>query len=100
MIGDHIRCFKRNSDSSWKNNTGNLTFASLEVEPRHRVWATACAAMFGGGNHIFALDVLRRADGSEVILEINPTANGLMYEFEEEDCVRIRNLVLSHLKDK
>jgi hypothetical protein len=37
VIGEHVRCFKRNSDSSWKNNTGNLQFMSLAVEERHKV---------------------------------------------------------------
>lgn len=93
VIGDHIRCFKRNSDSSWKNNTGLVSFSPFETEPKHLVWRDACSKLFGGLD-IFALDVLRRADGSDVIIEINPSANGLWWEYEEEDAVRIRDLVI------
>lgn len=98
-IGGHIRCFKRTSDNEWKNNRGNLMFESLPVEPRHQLWCETCATvMFNGDMQVFALDVLRRRDASEVIIEINPSANGLMYDFEEEDCKRIRDVVLSKIK--
>ena len=97
VIGAHLRCFKRNSTSSWKNNSGNLTFEAMPVEPKHAEWAAALRALYGGGNDVFGLDVLRRADGTDVVLEINPSANGLMYEFEAEDCARIRDLVLQRI---
>ncbi len=72
----------------------------MPVEERHKIWARACRQMWDNSNFIFALDVLRRADGSEVIIEINPTACGLMYEHEEEDSVAIRDLVLEQTKGK
>ena len=97
-IGEHIRCFKRNSDSGWKNNQGNVSFAEMEVEPKHKIWVKACSAMLGGLD-IFALDVLRKsADGEDdVVIEINPSACGLWWEHEEEDAVRIRDLILQSL---
>lgn len=99
VIGDHVRCFKRNSDSSWKNNTGNVSFSHMDVEPKHEAWSRACAQMLGGLD-VFALDVLRAHDGTDTILEINPSANGLMWEVEEEDAKRIRDVVVAKLKHR
>ena len=50
-----------------------------------------------GGLDILALDVLVGADGSETILELNDTACGLMYDFEQEDCARIRDVLLAKM---
>ncbi len=44
---------------------------------------------------VFALDVLHAGDGTEVIIEIPPSANGLMCEFSEGDCKRIGNSVVA-----
>lgn len=96
-IGDHIRCFKRNSADNWKNNTGNISFEAMQVEPIHREWQAAVRAILGGLD-IFALDVLRTATAGDIIIEINPSANGLYYEYEDEDCVRILSLIKDRLK--
>ena len=54
FIAGHIRCFKRTSDT-WKNNTGNVAFADMAMEPKHEVWCAACAKLFGG-IEIFSFD--------------------------------------------
>ena len=95
-IGGHHRVYTRKSDTGWKGNWGNIRFESLPVEERHCRWADECASLFGGLD-ILALDVLVGADGSETILELNDTACGLMFDFEKEDCARIRDLVLAKL---
>ena len=43
--------------------------------------------------------MLQRADGSGVVLEMNDTACGLMFEHEEEDNGHIRDLVLARMQD-
>jgi hypothetical protein len=95
-IGQHYRGFKRNSSTNWKNNWGNLTFSDFPLEDHHKMWIDECAKMFDGLD-ITAMDVLRLTDGSDVVLEMNDTACGLMYEHEAEDNGYIRELVLQRL---
>lgn len=97
-IGEHVRAFRRNSDTTWKNNWGNLQFEDHEVTEEHRVWAEECAKIFGGLD-ILAIDVLHKKDGCGVILEVNDTACGLMFEHEAEDVGHIRDVVVRHLND-
>lgn len=95
-IGEHIRCFKRTSHSCWKNNWGKITFKDIKVLKKHRRWIAKAATLFGGLD-ICALDVLKRKDGSQVILELNGTACGLMWEHEKYDACCIRDLVIEKL---
>jgi hypothetical protein len=95
-IGSHCRVYRRQSDSGWKGNWGNIRFESLPTEGRHETWAAECAKIFGGLD-ILALDVLVDTEGKETIIELNDTACGLMYEFEHEDCARIRDLLVDKL---
>jgi len=97
-IGDRTRCFRRTSSTSWKNNWGDISFRDEEVLPRHKEWCDECQKMWGGLD-IFALDVLVAKDGSEVLLEINSTACGLMYEHEEEDNKAIADLVIRRMNE-
>lgn len=92
-IGDQIRGFRRNSSTSWKNNWGNLLFEDYPLQEYHRMWINECSKMWGGLD-ITAMDVLHRADGSAIVLEMNDTACGLMFEHEQEDMGHIRDLVM------
>ena len=84
MLGEHVRVYKRQSDSGWKGNWGDIRFADLPVEDRHRRWADEASRIFGGLD-LLALDVLVDADGNETIIELNDTAAGLMFEHEQEE---------------
>jgi glutathione synthase/RimK-type ligase-like ATP-grasp enzyme len=66
------------------------------MQDRYKMWADEVSKCFGGLD-IFAIDVLKTQDGKEYILEINDTACGLMWEHEQEDCGRIRDLVLAKM---
>lgn len=95
-IGEHIRCFKRNSHNCWKNNWGKISFKDSKVSKTDREWIVKAATLFGGLD-ICALDVLKRKDGSRVILELNGTACGLMWEHEKYDACCIRDIVIEKL---
>jgi glutathione synthase/RimK-type ligase-like ATP-grasp enzyme len=56
-------------------------------------------ATIGGGLTLFAIDVLHLRDGSDVILEMNDTAFGLMFEHEAEDIGYIKQLMLQRLNE-
>lgn len=92
----HTRVFRRSSDSGWKSNWGDIRFELLPTLPHHTAWADEAQKMHGGLD-IFALDVLHLRDGREVVLEINATACGLMWEHEQEDNRLIADLVLAKM---
>ncbi|KNC53070.1 synapsin-3 [Thecamonas trahens ATCC 50062] len=96
-IAGHVRVFRRNSSTSWKNNRGNISFEDMDVLPHHRAWAAAVARYTWGGLDLFALDVLHIAPDRELILEINDTACGFMHEHEFEDVRRVRNALYTKL---
>ena len=73
QIGTHRRAFRRNSDSSWKNNWGNLTFVDHAWQEKYDVWMDECVTI-AGGLDLFAIDVLHLKNGNDVILEMNDTA--------------------------
>lgn len=116
-IGQHYRAFRRNSDSSWKNNWGKLTFVGAaacltlllllnnvdltdhEMKEEYKVWVDEIAQLFGGLD-ILAIDVLHTKEGRDYIIELNDTAPGLMWEHEEEDLGHIRDLVLNRISEK
>jgi len=96
-IGDHMRVYKRSSDSSWKNNWGAIKFESVEqVEPRYVQWMEEVGKIFGGLD-MFALDVMVTNDGGEHIIEINDSSMGLMHEHEQEDNQYIVQLVIDSM---
>merc|ERR1712137_340871 len=97
-IGDHYRCFRRNSDTSWKGNWGNVQFSEHEMQDHYKIWAEKCAQIYGGLD-IYGLDVLHLSDGSEYILEINDSACGLMWEHEQEDIKNIKELVIKRMNE-
>jgi len=96
-IGNHYRCFIRKSDH-WMQNVGNLEFEDYPVQEKHILWANECAKMMGGLD-IMALDVIQTKDGREVVIEINDTAIGLMFDHEKEDLQHIREIVLQRMNE-
>jgi len=95
-IGEHYRAFKRNSDTSWKRNWGNLQFEDHPMKNEYKIWADECAKIFGGLD-ILAIDILHTKDNKDVIIEVNDTACGLMWDHEEEDIGYIREVVLKRM---
>jgi len=95
-IGKNTRGFRRNSDTSWKGNWGNIRFEDHQLEDFDVLWADRIAELFGGMD-IVAIDVLCKETGERVILEINDTACGLMYEHEKEDTQHIKTLLLDKM---
>jgi len=96
-LGNSYRCFKRKSDG-WKQNVGDLKFEDYPVTERHKMLVDECSKMMGGLD-ICALDMLHRADGTEVCLEINDTAIGIMYNHEKEDLQSIRDIVVQRMNE-
>jgi hypothetical protein len=92
---DKYRGFKRNSDSSWKNNTGNIRFEDYNLSEQDIEWIDTVSSV--GSYDILALDVLVLENGQKVILECNDSACGLMFEHEEEDSAYIRELVMERM---
>jgi len=113
VIGPHVRTFRRNSDSSWKNNWGNVRFEDHPWKEKYQIWVDEIRKIFGGLD-MFALDILHRNkknvdgsgaggggdDGEDVILEVNDYAMGLDYEFSVEDMKHIRELVLQRMNEE
>ena len=97
-IGNNYRCFRRNSSSSWKGNWGNVEFTEHEFQDQYKVWADECAAIYGGLD-ILALDVLHVNDDLDIIIELNDTACGLMWEHEAEDVKHIKNIVVEKMNN-
>ena len=52
-----------------------------------------------GGLDILALDVLHLSNGDDIILELNDSAFGLMWEHENDDCGRIRDVVVEKMAE-
>lgn len=98
IIGPHIRIFKRQTES-WKGNAGQAALIEdLEVTPLWQSWADECRQIFGG-LEMFGLDFVHSSKtGVYTILELNGTACGLVQRHEEEDMLRIRDVVLSKMK--
>lgn len=98
-IGDHYRAFKRISVSGdWKTNTGSSNLEPIEPVPaKYRRWADEASRLFGGLD-ILSVDAIHDArTGKEWIMEVNGTSSGLAPNYQDEDNVQIRNLVLAKL---
>jgi len=95
-IGGHYRAFRRNSDSHWKNNWGNLRFEDHPMNDQYKMWVDNVGEIFGGMD-ILGLDVLHTKEGKDFILEVNDSSNGLMYDHEQEDLGHIRDLILERM---
>jgi len=99
VIGPHVRAFRRNSDSCWKNNWGNVRFEYHEWKEEYSFWVDESRKIFGGTD-MFALDVLHGKDGKDYIIEINDGAMGLYYDYEKEDIQHMKELVLQRMNEK
>jgi len=96
-IGTHIRAFIRQSDA-WKQSYGNLQYKDLKVTDQHILWVNECSKMMGGLD-ILGLDIIRTKEGKDVVLEINDTAIGLVFEYEKDDLEHIKELVLHRMNE-
>ncbi|ELP87825.1 synapsin ATP binding domain containing protein, partial [Entamoeba invadens IP1] len=94
-IGKYTRTFKRQSTTSWKNNWGQLKYEDTPLKSEYVHWCDECQKVFD--IELFAVDVLVLKDGREVVIETNNTANGLMWEHEEEDRTKIKEVVLEKM---
>jgi synapsin len=106
-IGKHYRVYSRQSDSSWKQNWGKLKFADHELTEKYKLWMDEVSLINGGlgkfyhelNPDMFALDVMRLKDGTDVVLEVNDTAMGLMYDHIDEDCGYILELTIEKMDE-
>jgi len=99
VIGPHVRCFRRNSDSGWKNNWGNVRFEDHPWDERYAFWVDETRKLLGGID-MFALDILHGKDGKDYIIEVNDGAMGLDYAFEKEDIQYMKELVLQRMNEQ
>eukprot|EP01091_Cochliopodium_minus_P011788 TRINITY_DN3432_c0_g1_i1.p1 TRINITY_DN3432_c0_g1~~TRINITY_DN3432_c0_g1_i1.p1 ORF type:complete len:339 (-),score=76.74 TRINITY_DN3432_c0_g1_i1:91-969(-) len=97
-IGEHIRVFKRKSEGNWKANVGNLEFEAMVLEDYHKEWAEEFSKVYGGLD-ILGIDVLVQEDGTEVVLELNDSATGIVFEFSDEDTKHLRDLVIKRMNE-
>lgn len=100
-IGPHYRAFKRRSVSgAWKTNTGTAMLEAIEVNVVYRRWADEASVLFGGLD-ILTVDAIHdTATGKEFILEVNGTSSGFAPDFDAEDNLHVRELVLERLNSK
>lgn len=75
---------------------GNIKFEDYELKPHHKKLADKVQKVFDGLD-IFSLDVVKTKDGREVILELNDTATGFMYDHEKEDLNIVKSIVLEKM---
>eukprot|EP01126_Amoeba_proteus_P067045 TRINITY_DN9818_c0_g1_i1.p1 TRINITY_DN9818_c0_g1~~TRINITY_DN9818_c0_g1_i1.p1 ORF type:complete len:229 (-),score=43.52 TRINITY_DN9818_c0_g1_i1:141-827(-) len=99
VIGGHVRCFRRNSSNSWKNQQGNVKFTDHVWEKKYELWVDECRKLFGGMD-MFALDVLHTKNGEDFILEVNDYAMGFDHDYEAEDVKHVKELVLQRMNER
>lgn len=98
-IGPHYRAFKRVSMSGdWKTNTGSSDLEPIEPVPaKYRRWADEASRLCGGLD-ILSVDAIHDVHtGKEWIMEVNGTSSGLAPNYQDEDNLHIRDLVLAKL---
>ena len=109
---------RKSLTGNWKTNVGqsileevpvqvNYFFASTtkllnnfdiyQLQDRHRAWIDLVAEMFGGLD-LCSLEALVARDGTEVIIEVNDCAMGLLGESQEEDRRNIAEVRISRVR--
>ena len=76
---------------------GQAILEEVPVQDRHRAWIDLVSQMFGG-LALCSLEALVTRDGTEVIIEVNDSAMGLLGESQEEDRRRIAEVVLAAME--
>ena len=76
---------------------GQAILEEVPVQARHRAWIDLVSQMFGG-LALCSLEALVTRDGTEVIIEVNDSAMGLLGESQEEDRRRIAEVVLAAME--
>ena len=98
QITHHSHCSRRKSlTGNWKTNVGQAILEEVPVQARHRAWIDLVSQMFGG-LALCSLEALVTRDGTEVIIEVNDSAMGLLGESQEEDRRRIAEVVLAAME--
>ena len=70
----------------------------MQTEEYHKEWADEFSKIYGGLD-ILGIDILVQEDGTEVVLELNDSATGIVFEFSEEDTKHMRDLVLKRMNE-
>lgn len=95
-IGCNYRAWRKNSDTSWKNNQGNVRVEDHPWDPKYANWLEECSKLFGGLD-MFAIDILHGKDGQEYVIELNDTGLGLNPDHEKEDSSFIKQICLEKM---
>jgi len=98
----HMRAYTRQGGTSWKGNVGNVVYTEIELTPfLENVGKLVGEKLFAhlGGLDIFSVDLLRRSDGTYVILEVNDSATGLNERYQQEDMERIAKICVAKLRE-
>jgi len=99
VIGPYVRCFRRNSHNSWKNQCGNVYFTDHPWETKYETWVDEVRVIFGGLD-MFGIDVLHQSTGEDHILEINDYAMGFDSDYEGEDKKWVREVVVQRMNER
>ncbi|KAH0787502.1 Synapsin, ATP binding domain containing protein [Histomonas meleagridis] len=93
---DYYRAHKRTA-MEWKVNYGmSNEREDIDMTPKYKMWIDEIRKAFPD-METFCIDSIVAEDGKEYILEVNGSAHGLAPEHNEEELIKMRELVMSKL---